>query len=174
MTKITKTSTAGKTAKIFGSFALACALFLTGCKKSEVKPEETAPIQNYTNFKILSMSISAMPFLDSNSSGWDPNSGPDVFFNITNGSAILLSGSSSKFTDVQTSQLPMSWTFTNAHQITNITATQFIEIWDYDTIDPNDYIGSVGFKLEDHKSGYPKTITKTSGGITVSITGEWY
>lgn len=70
----------------------------SSCKKSETKPEET-PLPNYTNFKITSIKITAMPFLDSGSSGWDPIDGPDVFFKITDGTNILLNASSSRFSD---------------------------------------------------------------------------
>lgn len=34
---------------------------------------------SYTNFKILSVKITAMPFIDASNSGWDPLDGPDVF-----------------------------------------------------------------------------------------------
>jgi len=144
------------------------------CKKEETKPAEPTPTPNYTNFKITSLKVTAIPFLDQNSNGWDPFDGPDVFFNITDGTNILLNGSSSRISDVLTSNLPLTWNFTNAYQITNITISQYITIWDYDSLDPNDFIGSIGFKLEEHKSGYPKTITKSDGNITVSITGDWY
>ncbi len=160
--------------KIISKLLLISLVVFSSCNKDETKPAEQVTTPNYTNFKILTLKITAMPFLDLNSAGWDPFDGPDVYFNITDGSNILMNGSSSKMSDVLSSNLPLTWNFSVAHQITNITMTQFIEIWDYDTLDPNDFIGSVGFKLEDYKSGYPTSITKSNGGITVTITGNWY
>jgi hypothetical protein len=129
---------------------------------------------NYTNFKIQSIRLSVMPFMDGGAS-WDPFDGPDVFYNMesANGS-VLYNGASSRFQDVLSSELPLNWTFANAYPITNIETTHFITVYDYDTLDPNDQIGYVGFTMKDYKSGYPKSITKSVNGITITISGEWY
>jgi hypothetical protein len=145
---------------------------LAGCKKEDKKPEEEP---NYTNFKILTVKITAMPFLDANTTSWDPFDGPDVFFKMESSSrAVLYDGSASRFKDVGVNELPLAWDFVNAYQITNLGVTHFVMVYDYDTLDPNDWIGEVGFTLSEHKTGYPKTITKTSGQLTITITGEWY
>lgn len=151
---------------------LATAVLLSGCKKEAAKPEEP----DYTNFKILSVKVTAMPFLDANNTTWDPSGGaPDVFFKMeTANNTVLYDGTSSRINDVASSDLPLAWNFVNAYQITNLSVTHFVTLYDYDTLDPNDLIGYVGFSMQDHKSGYPKTITKSSGSVTISITGEWY
>lgn len=144
---------------------------ISGCKKEETKPEI-----NYTNFKILSVKVTAMPFLDpADNTSWDPLDGPDVFFNMeTSGNAIVFDGSSSRINNIAPSNLPLTWNFVSAHNITNINVTQYVTLYDYDSVDPNDPIGYVGFTMSDHKSNYSKTITKSNMGITVTITGEWY
>ena len=151
---------------------LLISIILMSCKKKNNTPPE--PIPDYNNFKITSLKLTEMPFLDQNSSGWDPFDGPDVFFNITDGTNINFNGSSSKVNNVLTTNLPLNWNFSNSFQIQDITTNQYIDIWDYDTLDPNDFIGSVSFKLEDYKNGYPSTITKSNGSISITITGEWY
>lgn len=157
---------------LFFLYTLSVALLLGACKKEDKKPEEP----DYTNFKILSVKITAMPFLDASNTTWDPSGGaPDVFFKMeTANNTVLYDGSSSRVNDVGSSDLPLGWSLVNAYQITNLTVTHYVTLYDYDTLDPNDLIGYVGFSMQDHKDGYPKTITKTSGSITVSITGEWY
>jgi hypothetical protein len=175
MTK-TKTTTAGKTAKMLSMFALAFSLF-TSCNKSESKPAEPAPAPApvYTNFKITSVKITAMPFLNGNNVSWDLADGPDVFFNMEDvNSNVLFNGSTSRYNNISQSSLPLNWNFGTAYAITNLGVTHFVTLYDYDTRDPNDLIGFVGFKMEDHKSGYPSTVTKSSGGISVTITGSWY
>lgn len=153
------------------SIVLALIILLVSCKKEEKKPAE--PI--YTNFKILSVKISALPFLDASATEWDPLDGPDIFFNMEDaGSSVLYNGSSQRFKDIDKSDLPLTWDFLTAYQITNIGVTHFVTVYDYDTIDPNDVVGYIGFTMTDHKNGYPKTITKTSGSLTISINGEWY
>lgn len=144
---------------------------LAACQKDATKPSEP----DYTNFKILSVKISAMPFLDANSAGWDPFDGPDVFFNMEDANSnVMYNGADSRFINISTSSLPLSWNFVNAYQITNLGVTHFVTVYDYDTLDPNDLIGYIGFTMNDHKSGYPKTITKSSGPLSITITGEWY
>jgi hypothetical protein len=143
------------------------------CKKESTEPEKSEP--NYTNFKILTVKITAMPFLDVNTTSWDPADGPDVFFSMEDvNSNVLYNGSGSRFNDISTSSLPLAWTFVNAYAITNIGVTHYVTVYDYDTFDPNDLIGYVGFRMEDHKSAYPTTITRSNGPLTVTITGEWY
>ena len=149
-------------------------ILITSCKKKETKPAETTP-PNYTNFKVLSVTLSAMPFLDNSSSNWDPFDGPDVFYNVETASgSVLFNGSASRYSDISASSLPLNWDFTPAYQITNIYVALNFTIYDYDTIDPNDEIGYVSFTMGDYKSNYPKTITKTNNGVTIKLTGEWY
>lgn len=153
-------------------FALTTLVFLTGCKKEETKPEEP----DYTNFKILSVKVTAIPFTDGSNSAWDPSGGaPDVFFKMeTANNTVIYDGTSSRYSDMTISNLPLNWSFVSAYIINNLTVTHYVTLYDYDTLDPNDPIGYIGFSMQDHKDGYPKTITKSSGSITVSITGEWY
>lgn len=152
---------------------LALGLLFTSCKKEETKPAEVTPTPNYTNFKITSIKITAMSFVDGSSSSWDFSDGPDVFFNMEDvNSNVLFDNSGSQYSDV--SSLPLSWSFSSAYQITNTGITHYVTVYDYDSLDPNDLIGYVGFKMDDHKSGYPTTISKSNGSLSVTITGSWY
>jgi len=115
-----------------------------------------------------------MPFQDG-TSDWDPFDGPDVFFSMEDATGnTLYNGANARFKDIDKSDLPLIWDFVTAYQITNLDVTHFVTLYDYDTIDPNDLIGYVGFKMSDHKTGYPKTVTKATGALTITITGEWY
>jgi hypothetical protein len=144
----------------------------TSCEKDEVEP---TPTPNYTNFKITSVKITAMPFLNDNSTSWDLMGGPDVLFNMEDvNSNVLMNGSSARLTDVSTSDLPLNWNFTTAYEITNLAVTHYVTVYDYDTPDADDLIGYVGFKIEDYKSGYPTTISNSKDGVSVTIIGSWY
>lgn len=146
-------------------------ILLSACKKNETKPSNT----NYTNFKILNVKVTAMSFLDANTTNWDPFDGPDVFYNMEGaGGSVLYDGTSQRYKDIDKGDLPLTWDFLTAYQITNLGVTHYVTIYDYDTLDPNDLIGYIGFTMNEHKNGYPKMVTKTSGALTVSITGEWY
>lgn len=153
--------------------AIIAGTMLLGCSKTdETKPDES---KKYTNFKITNIKVTAMPFTDGGGGSWDISNGPDVFFRISDsGGNVLFDGEGAKINDVVAANLPIQWNFTSAYQITNITLNKYIHIYDYDTADPNDYIASVPFKMEEHKSNYPSSITKVSGSLSVTITGSWY
>ena len=151
--------------------AFAVLLTFAACKKETSKPSEP----EYTNFKVLNVKVSAMPFINSNNASWDILNGPDLFFKMeTDNNAVIFNGTSSRINDISPASLPLSWDFVNAYQITNLSVTHYVTLYDYDTPDPDDEIGYVGFTMQDHKSGYPKSITKTQNNITVTISGEWY
>ncbi len=158
-------------------------LFITvinSCKK-ETTPTPAAPTPtpspapNYTNFKITSVILTQIPFVNSSSASWDLTGGPDVFFNMEDASNnVLMNGVSARSTDISPSNLPLTWNFTTAYQITNLAITHFVTVYDYDTPDPNDLIGYVGFTLANNKSGYPTSISSSNGGVNVTIVGSWY
>ncbi|HQV01111.1 MAG TPA: PKD domain-containing protein, partial [Bacteroidia bacterium] len=130
-----------------------------------------------TKAKITKVTITNMPFVNSSGASWDFVNGPDVFFNITDQASNILSSSlSSKINDVTSAALPLAWTYTTAFEINDFNAGRYIDVWDYDTPDPDDYIGYVGFQMSHYTSGsnpYPTTVTKTQNGITVKLDLIW-
>lgn len=131
-----------------------------------------------TKVKITKVTVTAMPFTDpSSGAGWDNSNGPDVFFNIVNSTNVILNGPSSKFSDVLISNLPLIWTYSNPYIINDLSSSIFIDLWDYDSLDPDDYINYVGFTMASYTSGaspYPSSVTNTQNGITVKLDLIWY
>lgn len=130
-----------------------------------------------TKVKITRVNVTNIPFVDGNGSSWDFSSGPDVFFKITDQvNSVLYDGTSSRVTDVTSTQLPLSWNFTTPFEITDFEVSRFIDIWDFDSPDADDNIGYVGFKMSNYTSGsnpYPTTVTNTQNGITVTLDLVW-
>jgi hypothetical protein len=130
-----------------------------------------------TKVKITKVTIINMPFVDGSGSSWDFVDGPDVFFNISDqANNVLFNGSSSRINNVTPSMLPLSWTFTSPFEINDFNVGRFIDVWDYDTPDPDDFIGYVGFVMNNYTSGsnpYPPSVTKTQNGITVKLDLIW-
>jgi hypothetical protein len=85
---------------------------------------------------------------------------------------IYFDGTGSTITNV--SQLPISWNFVTAYQITNTAVTQYVTVYDNDDVTADELMGYVGFTMDDYKSGYQTTITKSNGSLSVTITGTWY
>lgn len=149
-------------------------LMFNSCKKSD----PVTPAPNYTNFKITNVKVNSIPQIDPNGNDWDLGGYPDIYFNMEDvNNIVLFDGSGNPFTNV--TQLPISWNFTNSYQITNTSITHYVTVYD-DDLGPttsniyDELIGYVGFKMDDYKSGYQTTITKTNGSLSVTITGVWY
>lgn len=150
-------------------------LFFTSCNKEEVKPTEptTTTPKSYSNFKITSIKLNQIPFVDNTGSSWDTSSGPDLFYKLTDvGSNVYSTGS--QFDDLTSSELPLLWNFQQAFQITNLNTTFFVQFYDHDDLDPDDYIGGVGFNASLYTDTYPTSIPLTYNGISVIINGVWY
>lgn len=131
-----------------------------------------------TKVIISKVTITNMPFVDDFSgSGWDPSDGPDTYIKITdNQNNVLVDGSSSVLTDIVPSKLPLSWNITSGLTVTDFTSLIFVDLWDYDTFDPDDYIGYVGFDFSNYTTGsnpYPSSITVTQNGITAKLDISW-
>ena len=147
---------------------LSLTLIFASCEKETT----VAPL---AKFKINSVRIDAMPPLDFNNVGWDLFDDADVFFNIEDENHIpYYLGSSYKVGNVAQADLPVSWSLTSQYEIKDISKITYVAVYDYDVLDENDAMGYVGFKMQDYEAGKPTTITKTSGALTVTITGVWY
>lgn len=109
--------------------------------------------------------------------GWDPASGPDVYFTLTdNANNVLVTGNA--YTDVTTGSLPIGWVFTNPYQITNFGATYKIIVYDKDAppLDPDDLIGGYQFQFSTWANlGYPTSIPiqSTNSQLKIELTVEW-
>ena len=130
-----------------------------------------------TKVSITKLVVTDMPFVDGSGASWDFGSGPDVFFKITNqANTVLIDGTSARITDVTASALPLTWTFTTPFEITDFASSRYVDLYDYDTLDPDDYIGYVRFTMNNYTSGtspYPSTITVTQNGITIKLDLVW-
>ena len=126
-----------------------------------------------TQVKITKVTLLGMPFTDGSGVSWDPFDGPDVYINLTDQSSnILLDGSAGKVSNIASSSLPIAWTITNGYLIGNLNDGIYVDLWDYDSADPNDYINYVGFLMSGYTS-YPSTVSKTQNGITIKLDLVW-
>jgi len=133
----------------------------------------------YTKCIITSVTISAFPATTSTGAGWDPSDAPDLFFNFTDSMNVIKYNNSANIkSNVLQSLLPQTWTLTPTYGLsgTSIYTSRYIDLWDYDTLDPNDYIGYAGFRLSDYISlpnPYPSSITISQNGITATLQLSW-
>jgi hypothetical protein len=146
------------------------ALFSLGaCKKDDT----STVVPNYTNFKITKVTVNIYPDLDPNNNDWDIGGYPDVYFNMEDvNNNVLYDGSSNTYSDVVAP--PIFWNLISAYNITNTSVTQYVTVYDKDAIATDELMGYVGFRMDDYKTGYQTSITKSYNGLTVTINGVWY
>lgn len=144
------------------------------CKKEKASP-------SYTNVKILSVKITEIPPTETNGSGWDNNSGADVYFTINDpNNNVVVNGKSSTFENLTMDKLPISWNLSQGFNITNLSTNFSIALFDNDTDDfpsnADDLMGGYYFNMEDKKSGYPTTIKvgNPDSQLKIEFTVQWY
>ena len=143
MTK-TKTTTAGKTAKMLGMFALACGLFFTGCKKGDTGPAGTNGTNGNANVVSSTITSSNWSYV---SPSWEiAFSYPAITQTILDKGAVLVYLK----TGTSYAQLPMTF-YQSASYSTSLEVSNFlggVKIWwtDSDLTQPSNP-GSWTFKI---------------------------
>ena len=146
MTK-TKTTTAGKTAKIFGTFALVCGLLFTGCKKGDTGPAGPAGTNGTNgNANVVSSSITSSNWVYSSPSWGISFTYPAITQDIIDKGAVLV------YLKVGSAynQLPLtiyqSATYSSTYEVSTIVGGLTIFATDSDLTQPNNP-GSKTFKI---------------------------
>lgn len=124
--------------------------------------------------RITSIQLTAMPFTDASGVGWDPFDGPDVFIKITNSAGgVLADGTSERVSNIALSNLPITWNLSTPISISPLNTDRNILVYDFDSLDPDDYIGGVGFNPSTSVTGYPANVTLTYQGVSVILGLQW-
>jgi len=159
--------------------ALLFLFFLNACSKKN--PVTETPAINYSKVAIKKVTVLSYPLLDPSGSTWDYliATDPDLIFDITQPNTTLFSLPLNNSKDnITPAQLPYFWANTNDVPFTtinNFAQPVTVNLYDYDT-DPNDFMGSCTFNINDYIYGtekYPATITKTNGEFSVKLDLTW-
>lgn len=114
--------------------------------------------------KVIITSIRVTKFLptDDNGAGWDLSSGADIFVSIDyNGAEIY---ESDIFYENADPNFTYSFSPTQNLSFENPLDRYTIWIIDYDTLDPNDYIGGIEFSPYSANNGFPEMLMLDAGG----------
>ncbi|MBS4013457.1 MAG: PKD domain-containing protein [Bacteroidetes bacterium] len=101
-----------------------------------------------TRLKLNKITLTGMPFTNSQGAGWDSNSGPDVYFEIFTGGGTSIYKSDIRW-DILPSYLPINFTEYFPISFSDFTHTYAIKLFDYDWPSSDDYIGGYTFKIID-------------------------
>ncbi|MES2574440.1 MAG: hypothetical protein V4572_05830 [Bacteroidota bacterium] len=162
------------------SFVAILFLSFIGCSSddSEKNPDEETPTTK-TVMKINKVTVTQMPFTDSNGADWDTGNGPDIEFSIRDTGDISYLRGPSTFNNVISSQLPFAWTGMTSLSVST-SKNIFVQLLEDDGAPAKEIIGLVYFTISDYTSGsgaYPATITKTRAtfdrNTTIKLDVTW-
>jgi len=165
-----------KTYNTHGNFTI----ILTATNSSTGKSNSASKQLTITPGKVFveKITIDQIPFTDVSGTGWDYGDGPDLYPNFVDNNNILVSFRTSYANNITTSSLPLAWTMNPKYEITDWTKAFFVDLWDYDPLNDDDYIGYLyGFKINDviSQSSYTTTVSlqDASSSIKVRVTLKW-
>lgn len=168
---------------------LAIFLFLnTSCSKSDSSsnPTNNTPAVTYSKVSITNLTILNYPATKTDGGNWDSGlSGtfPDVYFKITKSddltSELYSLPIDNRFENLRVIDLPKGWVGANGAPflvLSDLLQNIDIDLYDYESIGTDEYIGSSTFVINDYTSGnnkYPSVITATNGSISIKLDLIW-
>lgn len=120
-----------------------------------------------TKIRITKIEVTDFPATDENGAGWDLLSGADIYPVILKGSNVLWT-SSRYFEDASPSSL-YSFTVGLPFDITSPQDSYTIRLYDFDTIDADDYMGGIIFTPYFNTNGFPSTRNLSVGDFSFKI-----
>jgi PKD repeat protein len=145
--------------------------------KQNQKSSQITILRPFSKAILTKVVLTDMPFLNPSGQIWDPFNGPDVFFTLLSPNPTnTILYSSGYYTDLQSTDLPKTWNLSPSVTITDFVNFHFIRLWDDDTIDADDKIADVSFKLDSYTTGsgaYPSSIVRTQNNATVVLHFTW-
>lgn len=113
--------------------------------------------------QIDAISVTNYPATD-NGAGWDLTSGPDVYVIVKADGQTILNTSNDwrqNATFIETWQTPFS--------VLGADADVTVQLWDFDDLDPDDFMGSISGKIYHNTNGFPDFVEMQCGGCVVSF-----
>jgi len=144
----------------------AIVLLFSACSKED-------PKKNATGMRITKVTILEFPATESNGAGWDLTSGPDVTFRITKGTSCgAATFEPSTHYENATPGIALEWDVN--YYITDVNANWSVCVYDYDTIDADDFMGGLYFRPQDKATGAASSaLTLQSGSIKLRLDVTW-
>lgn len=127
-----------------------------------------------TKIRITKITVTKFPATTSSGGGWDVSNGPDIFVNIYKGSSLIWEEPAY----YQNANPTLDYDFFPSPYVDlNSPNDQYtIQLYDYDDIDPNDFMGGIYFVPYSSFGGFPSVLTIDGGGTVafkIHVTYLW-
>jgi hypothetical protein len=134
-------------------------------------------VLNATSALITSIVVEDYPTIDGMGNPWDSTSGPDVYFKLYKGSAVVGNSDTANFPDITLGDLPLWFDLGNNDYTiadSNFTTMYYIGIFDEDSIPNDPIIGALtGFRLIDVTTTHPSSFQATFNNNTFTVHVTW-
>lgn len=149
-----------------GLALMAVVILSSSCSKED-------PKKNATGMRITRITVLDFPATEANGAGWDLTSGPDVTVTLSKGNSCGTAAFSvPTYYENATSGAALVWD-TNFY-ITDVNANWSVCVYDYDSLDANDFMGGVYFKPQDQANGNATaSLNLNAGSIRVKLDVTW-
>ena len=115
-----------------------------------------------TKIRITKINVTRFPATESNGAGWDPVSGPDILPKLYDKNYNLIWESPTYYQDA--TQTTYTFNLNPSFDLTEPNDEYIIRLYDYDSTDPDDFMGGIIFTPYYNTNGFPNKITLDAGG----------
>jgi hypothetical protein len=140
--------------------------------------------QPATRVRVKLVRILGFPTTKPNGSAWDATDAtgrPDVYIKIVDvNNNVFVDGRSSKIDNLSTSMLPVGWNITanNTFTISSLPGNGglFVDLWDADDFESDDYMGYAGFAPANYATQRPAKLLLPSASpstVQIELELEW-
>ena len=124
-----------------------------------------------TSVIITGITVNDYPMTDGGA-GWDLSSGPELYVSLNSGTTANTSDfTTGYYQDVSGQSLTFSSDFPVT--IPSPSSSYTVGLWDYDTVDADDFMAGIYFTPNSYKSGFPSTITLSTSSMEVVMSVTW-
>jgi hypothetical protein len=153
----------------------------TSCSKSD----SSSPVVSYSKVSISGLTILNYPATKSDGTNWDSGLNgtfPDVYFKVTKSTTtdeLFSLAVGSRFENLRVTDLPKGWANSTGAPflvLSDLSQNIDIDLYDYESVGTDEYIGTSTFVISDYISGnnkYPSSITATNGSISIKLDLIW-
>jgi PKD repeat protein len=121
-----------------------------------------------TQMRVTKIEVTNFPATD-NGAGWDLTSGPDIYPTFELGTTVLWE--SPNYNENANPSLDYEFVPSPAIVINSPNSEYIIRLYDYDSIDADDFMGGISFIPYNSNNGFPTTRTlDAGGGVTFKLT----
>lgn len=143
--------------------AVLIVLFSISSCESDDDPTSQPP----SKILINKIRVIRFPATDSNGGGWDTFSGAELFPKVLRGSTVLWDSPS--YIENASATASNDFTPSPSIEISSLSTQHTIEVYDYDDLDADDWMGGINFTPSSFIDGTPESFTLDAGGSVAFV-----